>query len=363
MRIIIFGGGMQGCVIAKNLASRPEKPEIIIADIKEPIPLPKGVKFTQCNVLNAIHVKSILDGADAATLAVPSEISLQALKHILAAGVPVIDVSFTPEPPLALNKMAQESGTSCFIDCGVAPGLCHIMVGNAYTRLGGLDKVRIWVGGIPQHPPMTFKHAIYFNPHDLLAEYVRPARARKEGKDIAPHPLMIPTESFKDKELGKLDAFLSDGLRSLLTSYPDINDMAELTLRWPGHINAMKRLHEMGLLAPTSSLTSIASSLGANYPAKTYPDTLLMVVQASIGKKTIGWRVIDKHKNNESAMSRTTGYTAAAMTMLLAQKQFTEPGVFPPEYLGHDPEKSAIIISDLIEHGISIEELSQPVRA
>jgi saccharopine dehydrogenase-like NADP-dependent oxidoreductase len=353
MRIVVVGGGMQGRVIAENLLKRQEKPEVVVADLREPASLPAGAKFTKVDVLDAAQATALVKGADSVVLAVPSEISHQALKNIIAAGVAICDVSFTPNPPLDLDGEAKKSGACVVVDCGVAPGLSHILVGAAHAELGGLDKARIWVGGMPQTPPSVFHHAVYFNPHDLLSEYVRPARARTAGKDIEPAPLDAPVESFEDKDLGKLEAFLSDGLRSLLGSFKDVPDMAELTLRWPGHLETMRNLRQLGLFEP-GPIQTIASTVGQNYPEHKYPDVLVMVVEAEKGREKRAWRLIDRRTKDQSAMSRTTGYTTAAVAMLLARKQFTEPGVHAPERLGRDKKLTETVIADLNERGVSI---------
>jgi saccharopine dehydrogenase-like NADP-dependent oxidoreductase len=279
------------------------------------------------------------------------------LENLIRAGAAVADVSFTPDPPVSLNDSAVKSGSCCVVDCGVAPGLSHILVASAHAELGGLDFARIWVGGMPQSPPPVFHHAVNFNPHDLLAEYVRPARARKSGKDIAPHPLDVPIERYHDQELGQLEAFLSDGLRSLLPSFPDVPDMAELTLRLPGHLDTMAHLREIGLLDDLDARHAIGNVIGERYPAHKYPDVLLMFVEAKHGNQSRAWRLIDRHTNNESAMSRTTGYTTAAIAMLLARKQFTTPGVHPPEHLGKHANLVETVIADLNSHGVKLSTM------
>lgn len=356
MRIVVVGGGMQGRVIAQNLLARPEHPQVVIADLREPAQLPQGATFSKTDVLDSAQISSLVKGADAAVLAVPSEIAHAALANLLKAGIPVADVSFTPDPPLDLDAEARKTGACCVVDCGVAPGLSHILAGAAYAELGGLDSLRIWVGGMPQNPPETFEHAVYFNPHDLLAEYVRPARARKKGEDINPAPMEAAVEAFKDKELGNLEAFISDGLRSLLTSYPDIPDMAELTLRIKGHLDTMRSLHKLGLL-DQPAIQAVGNTIGARYNADAYPDVLLMVVEASKGNQKRAWRLIDRRTDGQSAMSRTTGYSTAAVAMVLARKQFTEPGVHAPEHLGKDPALTKAIIADLAERGVSVCDL------
>jgi lysine 6-dehydrogenase len=354
MRIVVFGGGMQGRVIAKNLANRSERPEIVIADINEISGLDKGITYRKTNVLDKSEVSEAVKGADCAVLAVPSSIAHDALQNLIETGVSVVDVSFTPDPPLSLNALAESKGSCCVVDCGVAPGLSHILVGHAYAELGGLDKARILVGGMAQNPPPVFHHAVYFNPSDLLAEYVRPARARVGGKEISPAPLEAEIETYTDAEAGLLDSFLSDGLRSLLTSYPDVPDMVERTLRVYGHMETMKHLGELGLF-DDDVIHTTAKKLGTKYAAEKFPDYLLMVVEAEKGDKKLAWRMIDHCKNGESAMSRTTGYTTAAVAMVLATKKFTTPGVHAPEKLGEVKNLAQVVIDDLKERGVVTE--------
>lgn len=359
MKIVIFGGGLQGKVIADNLAARPEKPQVVIADIaKLVVKEDKSGRITheRVDVLNLEQVKEVTKDADVCILAVPSAIAHESLNNLLKCGKPIVDVSFTPDPPLSLNQEAIKSGACCVVDCGIAPGLSHILVSHAYEELGGLDEAKIYVGGVPQNPADVFNHAIYFNPQDLIAEYVRPARARVKGQDIAPHPLQADIEPFKDKELGEMEAFLSDGLRSLLTSFPEIPDMSERTLRWAGHLETMKNLWQMGFFAD-DHIPQTARVLNESYPASKFEDCLLMTVMARKGNKTKTYRLLDKHTDNISAMSRTTGFTTAATAMILARGQFTQPGVHAPEVLGKDKAIVSAILEDLAERGVKSNEL------
>ncbi|MDR3612021.1 MAG: saccharopine dehydrogenase C-terminal domain-containing protein [Candidatus Obscuribacterales bacterium] len=356
MQIIIFGGGMQGRVIAQNLLERQEKPNVIIADLNKPASMPAGAKFVACDVLQEKQVKTAVAGCDSAVLAVPSEISHEALSNLIKTGIATVDVSFTPEPPLSLHQAAVANGACCVVDCGVAPGLSHILAASAYAELGGLDFVRILVGGMPQKPTKGFHHAIYFNPHDLVSEYIRPARARKNGADIQPNPMDYPFDEYVDAELGALQLFLSDGLRTLLTSFPDVPDMAELTIRWTGHLQTMKLLDEIGCFKDAATTKALGNLFGKQYPAEEFPDVLLMVVEAGKGKEKRSWRLIDRKVGEQSAMSRTTGYTTAAVAMLLAKKVFTEPGVHPPEHLGKNPDIAKMVIADLLERGVTVTD-------
>jgi saccharopine dehydrogenase-like NADP-dependent oxidoreductase len=356
MQIIIFGGGMQGRVIAQNLLDRPEKPDIIIADLNKPPIMPAGARFVACDVLQEQQVKAAVAGCDSAVLAVPSAISHEALHNLIKTGIATVDVSFTPEPPLSLHLAAVANGACCVVDCGVAPGLSHILAASAYTELDGLDYIRILVGGMPQKPSKGFHHAIYFNPHDLVSEYIRPARARKNGVAIQPNPMDHPFDDIVDADLGPLQLFLSDGLRTLLTSFPDVKDMAELTIRWPGHLQTMKLLDEIGCFKDAETTRALGNMFGQQYSADEFPDVLLMVVEAGKGKEKRSWRLIDRKVGEQSAMSRTTGYTTAAVAMLLAKKVFNEAGVHPPEHLGRNPDIAKMVVADLLERGVTVTD-------
>jgi len=203
----------------------------------------------------------------------------------------------------------------------------------------------------------VFHHAVYFNPRDLIAEYVRPARARSDGKDIAPPPLEVDFESYNDPDFGTLESFLSDGLRTLLESYPNVANMSERTLRWRGHLETMKSLNEMGLFKDMRTSNGIADALGERYPADEHPDMMVMLVEGRRkGGKRKAWRLIDRKTNGQSAMSRTTGYTTAAIAMVLAKRLFNQPGVHAPEVLGKNASLTEHILDDLSKRGVVVTE-------
>ncbi len=361
MRLGILGGGMQGQVIARNLAARKDVEEVVIADVRPPPAMPPGARHIHCDALDAASVKKALSDCDAGVIALPSAIGKAGLTNAIRAEIPLVDISFTAETLTDLNDDAQRAGIPIIADCGVAPGLSHILAGHAYEQLGGLDTLTIRVGGIPQKPTGPFHHAIYFNPHDLLAEYYRPARLRRAGKDEAPQPLESPIESYRDREMGDHEAFVSDGLRTLLTSYPDVPEMIELTLRRPGHLDCMQTMRRLGFLdthplaeGAEPPVSATARILASRYPESRYPDYLLMIVEGTRGDKRIGWRLLDKHTDGLSAMTRTTGYTAAAVATQLAHGHFTEPGLHAPERLGHHTAIVTAILADLAEHGVNV---------
>jgi len=353
--VVLGGGGAQGRLIVEQLAGRPDTTEVVAADVRAPPGLPPKARGLALDALDAGQVARAAKGADVAVTALPGPIGLRALGHLLAARVPVVDLAFTPEAPYHLDAQARDAGVPVVVDCGVAPGLSHILAAKAHRELGGLDALTIYVGGLPLQPPPGFHHAVYFHPRDLLEEYIRPARMRVRGKDEAPAPLDAPVEALHDAEVGPLEAFLSDGLRSLLASFPDVPEMVEKTLRIPGHLEAMRTLRALGLLEGDAATDAVAKALGARFPAERFPDRLLMEVWGQRCAQERRYRVHTLRAGAASAMARSTGGTAAAAAVLLARGGFRVPGVHAPERLGMDAKACEAVLADLAAQGMSVE--------
>ncbi|MFA5890834.1 MAG: saccharopine dehydrogenase C-terminal domain-containing protein [Actinomycetota bacterium] len=347
MNVLILGAGVQGRVVGDALARRGAR--VTPADINPPA---GGLVL---DARDAVAVEEAARGMDVAVTTLPASIGTIALPALLAAGVPTVDVSFTLELPFHLDADARRLGVPVLVDFGVAPGLSHVLAAALVRELGEVESLRILVGGMPLEPPAGFGHAVYFHALDLLGEYVRPARVRRAGRDEAPDPLSETTR-WSDEELGELDAFPSDGLRSLLASFPGIPEMEELTLRMPGHLDAMAGLRAKGLLDP-ANLAQTARALERHFPGADHPDHLLMEVQARRGDEARAFRVHVQREGALTAMSRATAFTAAAGAVVLAEGAFSEPGVHAPENLG--PQATARLLEELARDGIHVARASK----
>jgi lysine 6-dehydrogenase len=356
---------MQGTAAAADLASRKGTDSVIVVDLRPP-PLPfesPKVSYRRADlVADPKQAASVLAEAHACIVALPGSIAARALPAAISAGVPTVDMSFTPEvQDKALHAAARKAGVPLLRDVGVAPGLSHLLAAESAQALGGLTSLNIYVGGLPKVPPLDpFRHAVYFNALDLVSEYTRPARMRRAGRDVAPDPLEPgECESLEDGDLGALEAFPSDGLRTLLDSYPDCREMRELTLRWPGHLEYMRELSSAGKLAgvwqPYSEAERTAVDLERRFPGDQNPDWLVMEVHARGRASARSSRVLAGAAHGVTAMSRTTAFTAAAAACALANGAFKEPGLHPPEVMGKVPALRDSVLGDLKERGIVVE--------
>jgi saccharopine dehydrogenase-like NADP-dependent oxidoreductase len=300
---------------------------------------------------DADAVAAAVRGCDVAVTSLPAVIGTIALPALIAAGVPTVDTSFTVDLPFHLDVEARRAGVPVLVDFGVAPGLSHLLAAALVLDLGEVDALRILVGGLPLAPPAGLHHAVYFHALDLLDEYLRPARVRRGGRDEAVDPL-LETSRWADAEAGELEAAPSDGLRSLLTSFPDVPEMEELTLRVPGHLDVMRQLRDLGLL-DAEALPATASALERRFPGAEHPDRLLMEVQAEGGDQARAYRVHVQRAGGRTAMSQATAFTAAAGALALARGRFDLPGVHAPEALGADATE--MVLTELVHDGIHVE--------
>lgn len=242
-KIIVLGAGMVGSTIASDLSKNYE---VVVCDInKERLnEISSGirVKILQADLSDKNNLKDIVKDSDIIVGAVPGFMGFETLKTIIEAGKNVVDISFFDEDPFRLDELAKQNNVTAIVDCGVAPGLSNIILGYHSERLK-IDSFECYVGGLPFERKPPFEYKAPFSPSDVIEEYTRPARiminCKVEIKEALSEPELIETEA------GTLEAFNTDGLRSLLKTMKIMN-MKEKTLRYPGHIHLMKVLRESG---------------------------------------------------------------------------------------------------------------------
>ena len=247
----------------------------------------------------------------------------------------IVDLSFSEKTPDTLTDV----NSSILWDVGIAPGLSNMLVSMAVRNFGNLDEVTIKVGGNPAEPDGEWSYMAPFSPHDVIAEYTRPARIIANGK-----PVTIPAMSELhtiDANGRQMEAFLTDGLRSLL-NMPSTN-MGEYTVRWPGHIQK----YQLSDLNPDELVD--AWKMDSSKPEFTW-----MEVYIRSGENSQRWVVEDNGKESDSSMARTTGLvTASCVVAWLDRPDMFDSGVFAPEDLPN--EVIELVIEVMRSEGVSIE--------
>ncbi len=236
MRVIVLGAGLVGRAIALDLAEDRKLSVSVVDRKKEPLEELKArgrVSVEAEDLSSPEAVKAAVEGFDLVVSALPGFLGSQTLKACIEARKDVIDVAFSAEDPLALDGLAREKGVTAVVDCGVAQGLSHLLAGQACVELDKPESLSIYVGGLPVRRTWPFEYATLFSPADVIEEYLRPARLKENGQVVV-KPALSDPELLEFEGLGTLEAFNTDGLRTLLHTLPFLN-MKEKTLRYPGH--------------------------------------------------------------------------------------------------------------------------------
>ena len=372
MKIIVLGAGLVGTPIALDLATEKTL-SVTLVDINEKAlkrARQQGIRTEVRDLSNPAEVSKLVALFDFVVSAVPGFMGYRTLEAVIEAGKNVVDIAFFPEDPFQLHEKALKNKVTAIVDCGVAPGMSHILTGYAQHLLDSVQKVRIYVGGLPLVRKWPYEYKAVFSPLDVIEEYTRPARVIENGKVVVKEALS-EAEYLDFPQIGTLEAFNSDGLRTL-TRTIDAPDMCEKTLRYPGHIQLMQVLRHSGFFAKekiningneVSPLDVTAKLLQKDW--KLNPgeqDLTVMKIQAE-GKKgsdilRYTYDLLDYFdvKTNIHSMARTTGYTAAVVARLAASGKIDEKGIVVPEYLGKHPQIVQEILLGLKERGIEYRE-------
>ncbi len=364
MQIAILGAGMVGRAMAIDLAT---KYTITSFDINnEALQIlaakNKNIICTQADLTDYNNYNTLLKPFDFIISAVPGFMGYKTLEAIITAGKNVVDISFFPEDALQLDALAKEKNITAIVDCGVAPGMSNLILGY-YNSLMKIDSFECMVGGLPKKRIKPFEYKAPFSPIDVLEEYTRPARYVEDG-NIVTRPALSDAELIDFAQVGTLESFNTDGLRSILFTMKHIANMKEKTLRYPGHIDLMKALIKAGflkmepvnfkgqLITPmefTSALLFNEWKLNS-----TEEEFTLMTIKIKGEGKAIAYELYDEYDaaTQTSSMSRTTGYTATAAVNMLIEKLFTETGVFPPELIGSNAACFDFIVNYLKQRGV-----------
>jgi saccharopine dehydrogenase-like NADP-dependent oxidoreductase len=236
MNIIVLGAGLVGAPMAADLAADSSfKVTVADVDTKKLDDLEhQPVSLVQQDLSEPDNVYKLARKNDLVLNALPGFLGFKTLEAVIKAGKNVVDIAFFPEDPFLLDKPAKNKKVTAVVDCGVAPGMSNILTGHACRMLDKTESVLIYVGGLPEYREWPYEYKAVFSPLDVIEEYTRPARYVENGK-LVTRPALSDAELLDFPPLGTLEAFNSDGLRSLANTI-DSPNMKEKTLRYPGHI-------------------------------------------------------------------------------------------------------------------------------
>jgi len=364
-KVVVLGTGLVGSAIAIDLATNYETTAIDIKTDSFPRLEENGVSILQADLSIPGEISGLVSEFDLVIGALPGFMGFNALQDVIKAGKNIVDISFMPENYQELNDLAEKHDVTAVVDCGVAPGMGNIILGH-HNRNMEVENFRCYVGGLPLVREWPYEYRAVFSPIDVIEEYTRPARYIENGQ-------LVTREALSDLELmnfpttGTLEAWNSDGLRSLLTTM-DIPNMIEKTLRYPGTTEYIKVLRETGFFSCDEITIGDKKIRPIDFTSRLlFPkwklqegegDLTLMkiIIRGKENGKTVDYTydLYDEYdlKTDTISMARTTGYTCTAVADLILRGEFNRKGVLPPEYVGQEPGIFEKVVEYLQNKGV-----------
>jgi saccharopine dehydrogenase-like NADP-dependent oxidoreductase len=365
-KVCVLGAGMVGSAMAKDLS---EKFEVTACDLnKENLRIfSKSIVNTiQADLSNRKEIQKLVSGFDFVVGALPGFMGFESVKNVIEAGKNIVDISFFPEDAFELDKLAKKNNVTAIVDFGVAPGMSNFILGYYYNRMK-VNKFDFMVGGLPKVREWPFQYKAPFSPVDVIEEYTRPARMMENGKVVTKEALSEPELIYFD-EIGTLEAFNTDGLRSLLKTMK-IPDMKEKTLRYPGYRDIIAVLKSAGFLStdelligenkikPIDVTSKLLFKQWKLHPGEDEFTVMRINISGIQEKKAkdIQYDLLDWNDKTKgiSSMARTTGYSGTAALNLLAGGLYGQKGIVTPEFIGSDEKCFNFVLKYLKQRGVN----------
>ena len=374
--VAVLGAGLVGSLVAKDLAADGRWSVLSVDRSADALGRLAGIPnltTERADLADVAEVVRVAAKVDVVVGAVPGFMGTRTVRAALEAGRPVSDISFSPEDPFEMDGLAKAKGVPAIVDCGVSPGLSGLAVGRAAALLDALDDVSIFVGGLPTPRLWPFEYRSVFSPTDVIEEYTRPARV-VEGGEVVVRPALSGVEPLDVPGVGTLEAFYTDGLRTLLTTVKARN-LCEKTLRYPGHVDRMRMLRETGFfsdeplnvggvsVAPRKVTEALLFHAWRRPEGEEELTFLRVVCEGRRGGRLVRrtLELLDRtdRATGDSSMARTTGFPCATGARLLLEGAFATPGVFPPELLAKDDALYGRFLAELEQRGVAVDETEE----
>jgi lysine 6-dehydrogenase len=381
MRMLVLGAGLQGSACAYDLLQDTDVEMVRLADIRidhlaeflAPFSGPRLVP-TPLDVRDREAVLGAMRDCDAVMSAIPYYFNLDLARHAVEAGVHFADLGGNTEivfKQKELDEAARAKGITIVPDCGIAPGMVNIIAQYGIQQLDTVHSVKIFVGGLPQHPEPPLNYQIVYSLEGVLDYYTTLSWVVRDGKRTQVPALSEREPVQFDDPVGALEAFhTAGGLSTMAFRYEGkIATMEYKTLRYPGHAQLMESIRSLGLLdlEPVEVKDGIKiiprdAFIATVGPRLTKPDgrdlvaMRVLVAGTKDGREqTIGWELVDYYdeQHDISAMMRTTGYSLSITGLMQARGQVKPAGVHTPDECVPAEE----YIGELRKRGIEIRRL------
>ncbi len=381
MKIAVVGSGLMGPTITMDCLESDEVEEVLLMDVDETslkeiavdLGNPSKLKLLTQDILDRDGVVKALRDYDAACIALPKSLSVQAMRNAIAAQVNVVDLSDLPEQDWReIDESAKKAEVTVIPGCGLEPGLTEILAAYGMDKLDSVEAVNIWCGGLPQDPkpPLDYK-IVYGGPYlplnpgkvKIIEEgEVREVKRYSDGGQVRFEGIKRDLESYYERFPVTLNE---------VEKFHGVRRCAARTVRYAGYSAKVRFLEECGLLSrrpvefKNQNIIPFEIFSRIIYPKVRLAEgekdiTVLKVVVDGIergSKACFIFTILDAYDESRgiTSMARTTSFPAAIVARMLGRGDISRKGLaFPAKILrGRLLRK---LLEELSERGVNISE-------
>jgi lysine 6-dehydrogenase len=382
--MLVLGAGQQGSACAYDLL-QTDAAQVTLADCRfDHLPRflePAGARrlsLERVDVRDEGAMLALMRRHDAVMCAIPYYFNYPMARLAIEAGVHFADLGGNTgivRQQETLHARAVERGVSVLPDCGLAPGMANVLAAEAIRRLGRAVRVKLYVGGLPQHPRPPLNYQVVYSLEGVLDYYTTPSWVLRGGKPVQVDALSEVEEVEFPEPLGRLEAFHTGGGISTMPWHYEgrVGTMEYKTLRYPGHANLMRAMRELGLLdlepvdvcgasvRPRDVFIAVVDPKLRHAEERDLVALLVTAEGAAAGPagaaatNRVAFRLVDRFdaEHGISAMMRTTGFSLSITAQMQVDGRVRERGV-RPAYLAVPFEA---YVTELAKRGIRIETM------
>jgi len=355
MRMLVLGAGLQGSACAFDLLRRPDVERVTLADLQPKRAAAflkkkkdKRLVTVRLDAKRGPQLRELMRGHDAVMNALPYYFNYPVAKAAVAMGLHCADLGGNTEivqKQKTLHAAAQKKHVSIIPDCGLAPGMVNIIAAEGIRRVGDVESVKIFVGGLPQQPEPPLNYQIVYSLEGALDYYTTPSWVLRDGRPERVDALSEVEAVEFPSPVGTLEAFhTGGGISTMPWAYRGrVRTMEYKTLRYPGHVAIMRPIRELGLLSldPVSvkgtEIVPREAFIATVSPQLTKPNArdlvALRVEVQGRGGRRVAWQLLDYYDEATgiSAMMRTTGFSLAITGVMQVDGRIKSTGVHTPD--------------------------------
>jgi saccharopine dehydrogenase-like NADP-dependent oxidoreductase len=349
--IALFGAGRVAAPAIGLLVERGHRVQVK-TDRPEDAPHIGGADVALLDARDSDAVRSAISGADLALSLLPAHLHVPVARACLLERKPFLSTSYASPEIQSLDEDAREKGVLLFNECGLDPGIDHLLavdlLENARALGAQVTAFRSLCGGIPAPSANDnpFGYKISWSTRGVALAGSRPARylENREERACGPGEIFLAPRPCEIEGIGRLEFYPNGDALPYAKKYgiEDVRSIYRGTLRWPGWCKTWSAIARLGWLDDTAPFRSQTRAEAA---------AILHLSSSDPVFERLAWLGLFEEDGASGARSRLD-----RLVLLMEERMAYRPGehdlvVLRDEIEIARGEKNEILSSTLVEEG------------